>query len=46
MDPGSRLHKRMASRTVSSPKISGGLFPVNPMGILVTYIQADQVVDF
>lgn len=28
------------------PEVPPDLLPVNPMGILVTYIQADQVVDF
>ena len=35
-----------SARTVSSPESSVAFLPVNPMGILVTYIQADQVVDF
>lgn len=28
------------------PQVPADLLPVNPMGILVTYIQADQVLDF
>ena len=28
------------------PQVPADLLPINPMGIIVTYIQADQVVDF
>jgi len=27
-------------------QVPANLLPVNPMGILVTYVQADQVTDF